>query len=205
MKKISKGLLFALAAVSATSALAQYPGGGTPRGGLLGRPSTNDSQRIQPKENTVDQLEYRMYQLHADLRLTPVQDMAWGAFSDKVKAMVADITREQQRATASGTLNSMKQIEQTTDSIRNRLTALEDISAVARLLYDGLNEEQKTTADPRLASIVQIAMRIEGATPDIVAAPELDSTAPAPPKPPKIHFGPPPAPDPSARTNDVGH
>jgi hypothetical protein len=205
MKKIFKRFLFALLLVSATGALAQYPGGGTPRGGLLGRPSTADSPRIQPKENTVDQLEYRMYQLHADLKLTPVQDIAWGAFSDKVKAMVADITREQQRATASGTLNSMKQIEQTTDSIRNRLTALEDISAVAKLLYDGLNEEQKTAADPRLASIVQIAMRIEGASGDIVTPPELDDTAPTPSKPGKIRFGPPPAPDPSARTNDVGH
>jgi LTXXQ motif family protein len=203
MQLPAKLALFLCSAMLAASALAQYPGGGTPRGGLLGRPATGET--AHPQGNPEDQLEFRMYQLHTDLKLTPVQEVAWGAFADKIKALVADIARDHDRAFASGTLDSMKQIDQTANIMRNRLTAIEDIANVAHLLYDRLTPEQKVAADPRLATIVQTAIRVDNTAKD-TTIPDL-SVEPAlatPSKPGKIRFGPPPAPDPSRRDTDVG-
>jgi hypothetical protein len=93
----------------------------------------------------------------------------------------------------------MKQIDLTTSQMRRRLAALEDITTVARLLYDRLTPEQRTAADPRLATIVQIAIKAEdGVAADNLAADlTAEPTQPPAPKAPKIRFGPPPAPDPS--------
>ncbi|HSN39762.1 MAG TPA: hypothetical protein VLT92_06160 [Burkholderiales bacterium] len=51
-------------------------------------------------------------------------------------------------------MNALQQIDHVVDVARDRLTALEDISAAVRVLYDGLAPRQKSLVDSRLPSII---------------------------------------------------
>ena len=166
----------------ASAALAQSPGG-SGRGSILNKPQPlgqpPDPQRPVINENPVEMLEYRLGQLYADLKLTQAQEKGWNAYAERLRALVSDIVRERERAFANSTLNSVKQLEQATDTLRNRLTALEDISAAARTLYDSLTPEQKIAADPRLANFVRLAMASGAASPAATAsAPPANAATP---------------------------
>ena len=104
------------------------------------------------RENVSEQIEYRLNVLQEDLKLRPDQYDAWIAYTDKVKTLAADITREHSRAP--GNTNAMQQIGGITSGLRNRLVALEGITASAKALYEGLSPEQKTVADARLATTI---------------------------------------------------
>ena len=47
-------------------------------------------------------------------------------------------------------MTAIQQIERKVDTVRNRLTAMEDIADAAGKLYAGLNKEQKAVADQLL-------------------------------------------------------
>jgi len=127
-------------------------------GGRDGAADSTRNQRSAMQQNAPVQMEVIMYELHEDLRLTPAQQPAWQSYADKVRALAADLARERSRAQtgapAGAQLNALQQFDRTLDAARNRLTALEDIAAAAKTLYDTLAPEQKSIADARLATII---------------------------------------------------
>lgn len=167
MKVSRTVLLLFLAGVTALSAqqsMAQYRGGlpgggGGMRGG--GRSGAADSMKTQQpamQQNAPGQSEVIMHELYEDLKLTPAQQPAWQSYADKMQALASDLARERSRAQAGGPaeaqLNALQQIDRALDTVRNRLTALEDIAAAAKTLYEGLAPEQKSVADSRLAKTI---------------------------------------------------
>jgi hypothetical protein len=136
-------------------------GGGM--GSMRGRGRQGDSakmegQRMPTQESLADQVEYRLDLLQEDLKLRPEQYNAWAAYSDRVKALAVDMTRERSRGMVVTTGTALQQIDRVADVARNRLTAIEDIIASARKLYDTLSPEQKLLADSRLATTLPPAM-----------------------------------------------
>jgi hypothetical protein len=152
-------LLTGITALSAPPLMAQFrggfPGGGGMRGG--GRDGGADSPRTQrpdTQQNTPVQIEVVMHELHEDLKLTPAQQPAWQSYADKLQAMASDLARDRNRTRAGAQLNALEQFDRTLDAARNRLTALEDIAAAAKVLYENLAPDQKSIADSRLAAII---------------------------------------------------
>ena len=170
MKVARTVFLFLFAGITALSAaplMAQFrggfPGGGGSGGGMRGggRDGAADSTRSQRpamQQNAPVQTEVIMHELYEDLKLTPAQQPAWQSYADKVQALASDFARERSRAQAGAQagaqLNALQQIDRTLDTVRNRLTGLEDIAAAAKILYDSLAPEQKLVADSRLATVI---------------------------------------------------
>jgi hypothetical protein len=112
-----------------------------------------------------DQLEYRLSTLQVDLRLAAEQAPLWQAFADRVLALEGDLARERNRTTPvhasalSAPGGGIKPIAAAVDKVRNRLTALEDIEAASKALYQALNAEQKTMADVRMGEFLTPLLR----------------------------------------------
>jgi hypothetical protein len=153
-------LLAAITAFAATELMAQVRGGGFPGGGTRGgsrgdinrdqRPGGDQRPAIQ--EDPVGQAEYLLEMLREDLKLSPEQQAAWKPYADKVSALASDLSRERGRIKATLQLKALQRIDQSVDTARNRLTALEEIASVAKVLYERLTPEQKSIADMRLAT-----------------------------------------------------
>lgn len=155
---------------------AQFGGGGM---GGRGAPHLGDrgkgcsekpdaSQRPmgqQPEMMGREQLEYRLNTLQVDLHLTPEQAALWQTFADRVLALEGDLARQRNRAmpvnasTLSAPGSPIKPIATAVDQARNRLTALEDIEAASRALYQALQADQKTMADVRMAEFLTPLLR----------------------------------------------
>lgn len=170
-------LTLLLGAVSMQDAAAQwgggFPGGGGMRGGMRGGTRDGNTLRKEQKpvqRNMVDDVEDRLGLLEEDLQLTVAQQGAWQRYADQVKALAADITRERNRTQVAERQSVVQQIDHAVDSARNRLTALEDIAAAAKVLYGALSPEQQTRADPRLATIVMLAAQSQPAASFAAAA-----------------------------------
>jgi len=147
--------LIAAAALAATQAEAQFGR----RGGQgdfnrtqrpPGEQSPGGEQRAQ--DNPVYRAEYLLGMLHEDLKLRSEQEPLWQAYADKVNALAGDIARERARIKATLELKALPRIDQAVDVARDRLTALEEISAAAKALHARLTPEQQTIADARLAT-----------------------------------------------------
>ena len=104
------------------------------------------------QESLAEQIGFRLNTVQDELNLRPDQFNAWAAYADKVKALTADITRERNRAFVKS--STVQQIDGIVDSARNRLTALQDIAASAKALYETLSPEQKPVADARLVTTI---------------------------------------------------
>ena len=159
------GIVLAALTIFATQELyAQFGSGGMGGGmggGMRGGRSRQQGdsmkggeQRRQSQQNILDDVEYRLDLLQEDLKLKPEQFTAWAAFSDKTKAYATDLARERSRGRVDTPGTALQQINHAVDTARNHVTALEDIAAAAKALYDGLSPEQKTLADSRLALIL---------------------------------------------------
>jgi hypothetical protein len=92
-----------------------------------------------------------------DLHLRADQEGAWMAYSDKVRALVGDIAR--QRARMPEKTPVLLELDRMIDSSRNRVAALEDVSASAKALFALLSPQQQAAADPRLATIVSALLQ----------------------------------------------
>jgi len=157
VKGIVTGLLAAIIAGAAPDLLAQMPGGGRMRGGDRGATGGSvKGPQQSSQENIAELVEYRLLTFEEDLKLSPAQQKTWDPYADKVRALVADITRERARAQAGTHMDAMQQMNHAVDVARNRLTALEDTAASAATLYQGLTPEQKLLADSRFATITPI-------------------------------------------------
>jgi hypothetical protein len=144
-----------LAAV-ASAAQAQMGGGmrrgGGPGGdGDRGRPDASMPGEGAPQMGANDQVQVQLNRVSAALRLAPEQATGWQLYENKVVALLEDLQRG---TTQPQGVDALKQIDARVDVVRNRLTALEDISDAAKKLYAALNAEQKSVADRMLAGTV---------------------------------------------------
>lgn len=128
------------------AAPAQMPGGHVqPPPTPKARPPENPANLGAPVLVQLDQLE-------TELKLTPEQRPAWNAYTDKVLRLADDTTRSRfaARASPNTDLSAVQQLEALTDTERNRLTAIEDITAAGKAFYATLSSEQKSIADRKL-------------------------------------------------------
>ena len=178
LKGIVSVVLAASFAFAVPDLLAQFPGGkptgrtrgGAPSGGIQApRPGTDG--------NITELVEFRLNLLEEDLRLTDNQQRSWVPYAERVRALAADIARDRAPSTSFAPPTAMQQMNRAVDIARNRLTALEDVSATAKTLYDGLSPAQKMLVDSRLASILTL---LAGNAPE----------APGRPQQPEGSFGP---------------
>lgn len=158
--------IFSLGALAAADAMAQFgggmpgaggfPGGAGMRGGRGGgdRNAARDQQRPAAAEQRVDTLEQTIEELRVDLKLQSAQMPAWESYTGKVRALVGDIARSRSQMPAGPEANVLQRLDRSVDAARNRLTAIEEVSDAAKALFALLVPEQRTAADPRLATIV---------------------------------------------------
>ena len=137
-------LMLVLAACICGDAAAQYGRRSPPAGG----PSQSTPRDEVTTMSANDQARLQLSSAHMALKLTPEQAPAWQVYENKVVDLLDDLARG--GSVPGG--NALKQIDARIDIVRNRLTALEDISDAAKKLYAVLTEEQKSTADRMLAA-----------------------------------------------------
>lgn len=185
-----KPYLWVLAAFVFISSLLLVPdvyaqfGGGMPGGGMGGggrshgdrSKGCDSSERAGPGKGPAseappamnrEQLQYQLGALQADLRLTPPQTVQWQAFAERVLALEADLARQRTRVASASDMeqkgqeaDGVKQVARAVDTARNRLTALEDIEATSRTLYQTLQPDQKAMASARLGGFLAPLLRI---------------------------------------------
>lgn len=129
------------------------PGGGMGRGQDMGGPGGGMGMQGGGGVQTVlDQLQNQLKSTADELKLTPKQLPLWDDYQEKVGALMSDMLRiPPYRGANQG---AMQQINSKINTVRNRLTALEDIAEAAKKLYDSLDDVQKKVADRRLALTV---------------------------------------------------
>lgn len=100
----------------------------------------------------VAQLQSQLQATAEALKLTPKQNALWDAYQEKISALMSDQMKLMPYQ-ASGQ-NALLQIGRKTDTVRNRLTAMEDIQDAAGKLYAALDDKQKKVADQMLPQTV---------------------------------------------------
>lgn len=121
------------------------PGGGGMEGGPQGRPAVSASGA-----HLIPTIEQELANVQTQLGIRPEQEVFWSAYQERVGALLADQMRPKPPNEAKD--NALQQIERKIDTVRNRLTALEDIAESARKLYASLDDSQKEKADRLLAA-----------------------------------------------------
>jgi hypothetical protein len=167
--KVARGMLAGVFALGVCAdAMAQFgggfpggsgmPGGGGMRGGRGGgdRGAAREQQKPAaiPAESRIDLLEQTIEELRVDLKLLPAQMPAWEAYTGKLRALAGDISRSRSQMPVGPETNVLQRLDRSVDAARNRLAAMEEVSDAARALFAALAPEQKTAADPRLATLV---------------------------------------------------
>jgi hypothetical protein len=187
IRGVISGLLAAAIAFTAPDLLAQFSGGKSGSSGRTrgGAPSSGiQAPRPSSDGNIVELVEFRLNLLEEDLRLTANQQKLWAPYAERVRALAADIARERAPSQSIAPPTAMQQVNRAVDIARNRLTALEDVGAAAKTLYDGLSPEQKMLADSRFVTIIPL---IAGNAPQGSAPEATGRSRP----PPDSGFGPP--------------
>lgn len=100
----------------------------------------------------LEQIQAQLSGTAQALNLNPRQQALWETYQSRVGALVADQMRVDFNSAMRRT--AMQQIHAKVDTVRNRLTALEDIATAAQALYQSLDETQRAVADQRLAGTV---------------------------------------------------
>jgi len=162
---MNKRALFALfgGALIAERAFAQF-GGRRGRGGTGGGDGSGPGggQGKGGREPTPT-LEITLHELQEDLKLVPGQQPLFDAYAETLRGLANDVARERQRQGANvASASLVERIDRNVDSLRNRLTAVEDIAQAAKALYAKLNSDQQRAADPRLATLMLLPLAQEG-------------------------------------------
>ena len=147
----------AIVAAGVGAAAAQAPGGGGrgnrgAGGGQQGGPQGFERPSGPAAANVADFARSQVYELEDELRLTPAQRAAWNAYADKVLRLADDVARHRNdvrfpRGSAPEQLDFLAQ------TVRDRLTAIEDIDDAGKALYAVLAPDQREKVDNRLARI----------------------------------------------------
>jgi hypothetical protein len=148
----------ALCVAAASTGWAQYPGGGTSGGragrggaqgpGAGGREGSPMAAVVAPSDLARGQLD----DFADDLKLDPAQRPLWSAYATKVQQLADDVARNR-NALRFPKGPAPEQLEFVAETLRNRLTAVEDINDAGKALYAVLTPAQKSIADDRLARI----------------------------------------------------
>jgi hypothetical protein len=140
---------------AAGAACAQFPGGGT-GGARPGKPGGGQAgggeARKEMQAVAGEQAQAQLLELEEDLRLAPAQRVAWSAYSNKVRQLADDVIRNR-NALRFPKGPAPEQLDFVTETLRNRLTAVEDIMDAGKALYTVLTPAQRSIADDRLARI----------------------------------------------------
>ena len=157
--------------VSVSGAWGQMPGGQGGRGGRgMPGPSTEMRGPAQIATNPDEFARAELQDFDDDLKLAPGQRAAWNAYARRVLQLADDVARNR------NTLRFLKgpapeQLDFVAQTLRNRLTAVEDIVDAGKALYAVLTPLQREIADGRLARIAipliapaQAAMMASGRT-----------------------------------------
>ena len=111
-----------------------------------------DPAQLAAQAGVAEQARYQLREFEEDLKLGQAQRAAWAIFAEKVQRLADDVVRN--RNTVRFPKGSApEQLEFVTETLRNRLTAIEDIADAGKSLYAVLTPDQKTIADGRLARI----------------------------------------------------
>ena len=105
----------------------------------------------------INQLEATLGEFETDLNLTSAQQKAWNAYAEGIRALQKDIARDRAPRASDAQLDIAKRLDRAADVARDRLTAVEDIVDSAKGLLKTLNPEQRTMADPRLATLIRMS------------------------------------------------
>ncbi len=105
--------------------------------------------RKSPPDGVSSQARVQLASVRAALKLTPEQAPNWQLYESKVVELLDELGRG---FTPPANVTAIRQIDARVDSVRQRLTAMEDIADAAAKLYNGLSTEQKGTADRLLAA-----------------------------------------------------
>lgn len=151
------------------------PGGGRPhdgRGKGMGTPRADSG--IPAMIPLADQLEEQLGLAREALKLTPAQLPPWQDFEIRALRLASDMQRWKQRSQMPNDRAAAPQaVERQIDISRNHLTALEDLSAAVRPLYEALNETQKAAADQHLPQIAGLLVN-GGDKPAALRAPKTE-------------------------------
>ena len=108
--------------------------------------------------NPAAAVEGHLAALKVELKITPDQDTAWKTFTDKARqqATIMIARRDARRAQMSSTAPATPQpaperLAQRTEFAKQRIAAMETMTAAVKDLYNVLTPEQKTLADQQLA------------------------------------------------------
>jgi hypothetical protein len=140
--------------------------GGGMRGQTGGRDPKPDASPII-RRDIVDETADRLYMLEDALHLTGDQQTIWARYADSVGAAAKDVARDRDAGELREKMPVLARLDRIVEASRNRFTALEDMSAAARALYDALTPRQRELCDPQLATIA--ALLFEGARQPAVA------------------------------------
>lgn len=97
--------------------------------------------------SVVDQIQEQLLATAEALKLAPKQAILWDAYVEKISALMADQMKLPAYRPRQG---AMQQIAEKVDTVRNRLTAMEEIQEAASKLYGALDDSQRKTADQML-------------------------------------------------------
>lgn len=100
----------------------------------------------------VNQLQGQLQKTASALKLAPTQRVLWDAYQERVGALMADQIKLPPYRNSRQ--SAPQQIAGKVDTVRNRLTALEEIQEAANQLYASLDDEQQRTADRLLPATV---------------------------------------------------
>jgi len=110
-------------------------------------------------ERPQDSLALQLEMLYDALRLDRRQEPLWLAYTDRLQALLSDMQRPH---AVSAQADALHRVEDRIAPLRNRLAALDQISAAAANLYRVLDERQRGVADEMLpATVPLLADRIE--------------------------------------------
>ena len=126
-------------------------GGG--RGGPPGDGSDTTSDRRRTSTTSVtDQQQVLLAEIAAELKLTPRQLVLWESYQQRVGALMADQLRPE--PLSNRRLSAPQQIDSRVETVRHRLTAIEEVQDAANAVYAALDVQQRKVADQRLATTV---------------------------------------------------
>ncbi len=132
-----------------------FPGGGGMLAAIQRGDQGDQRSLIMPQRPLTPEAIDDMLGLLAEaLHLTQAQLSVWQRYVDQVDALVRDVGRERRRTEVAEKQNAVQQLDHASDTLRNRLTALEDITASARALYSSLTPQQQAIADGSLSGVV---------------------------------------------------
>jgi len=149
----------AIAVIALCALLAAGSGWAQTSGGRAGKGPAHPPQGVDPDagkgsapENIADLARLQLTELEDDLRLASNQRAVWSAYADKVSKLADDVVRNR-NAVRFPKGSAPEQLEFIAETLRNRLTAVEDIVDAGKALYATLTPTQRTIADGRLARV----------------------------------------------------